>query len=120
MAKKIMIVDDDPIIVKYISNVLEDNGYETCTADDGVKAYEVLKKEKPDLITLDLSMPEEWGTRFYRKMSKEDEYKDIPVIVISGMQGRHLAIKDAVASLTKPFDPDKLIAVVRKTIGDPK
>ncbi len=120
MAKKILIVDDDPIIVKYISNVLEDNGYETCTADDGVKAYEMLKKEKPDLITLDLSMPEEWGTRFYRKMSKEEEFKNIPVIVISGLQGRHLAIKNVVASLSKPFDPDKLIVLVRKTIGDPK
>lgn len=120
MAKKILIVDDDPIIVKYLINVLEDNGYETCTASDGVKAYEVLKAEKPDMITLDLEMPEEWGTRFFRKMSKEDEFKDIPAVVISGLPGRHLALKNVVGSLGKPFDPDKLIAIVRKTIGDPK
>lgn len=120
MAKKIMIVDDDPIVVKYLTSLFTDNGYETFTAGDGVKAYEALKSQKPDLITLDLEMPEEWGTRFYRKISKEKEYKDIPVIVISGLPGRHLAIKNVAAAVAKPFDPDKLMAIVRKTIGDPK
>lgn len=116
MAKKILIVDDDPIIVKYIQSVMEDNGYETCSAGNAEEAYEMLKKEKPDLITLDLEMPGEWGPRFYRKMTKEPEFENIPVIVISGMAGKH-AVKKAVAYLAKPFDPDKLLAVVTKTIG---
>ncbi len=116
MAKKILIVDDDPIIVKYIRNVMEDNGYETCSAGNAEEAYGMLQKEKPDLITLDLEMPGEWGPRFYRKMSKEPEFQDIPVIVISGMSGKH-AVKKAVAYLAKPFDPDKLLAIVTKTIG---
>ncbi|QTA82584.1 Response regulator protein [Desulfonema limicola] len=120
MAKKVLIVDDDPIIVKYLKNVLEDNGYESCSASNGKEAYEVLKAEKPDMITLDLEMPEEWGTRFFRKITKEDEYKDIPALVISGLPGRHLALKNVVGSMSKPFDPDKVIAVIRKTIGDPK
>ena len=59
MAKKILVIDDDPIIVKYLVSLLNDNGYETVTASDGVEGYEVLKKEKPDLITLDLQMAEE-------------------------------------------------------------
>ncbi len=116
MAKKILIVDDDPIVVKYIKNVLENNGYETCSAANGQAAFEQIQKEKPDLITLDLEMPEEWGPRFYRKMSKDPNVKDTPVIVISGMSGKH-AIKKAVAYLAKPFDPDKLLAMVKKTIG---
>ena len=120
MAKKILIVDDDPIIVKYLKNVLEDNGYETCSASDGKEAYKVLEAEKPDMITLDLEMPEEWGTRFFRKITKKEEYKDIPALVISGLQGRHLALKNVVASMAKPFDPDKVMAIIRKTIGDPK
>jgi CheY-like chemotaxis protein len=119
MAKKILVVDDDPVIVKYLVSVFEDNGYETCTADTGTEAYEVLEREKPDLITLDLEMPEEWGTRFYRKFTKHEEYKDLPVIVISGLSGRHQALKNVVAALAKPFDPDKVVALVRKTIGDP-
>jgi CheY-like chemotaxis protein len=116
MGKKVMIVDDDPIVVKYIQNVLEDNGYETCTANDAKTAYDMMEKERPDLITLDLEMPEEWGPRFYRKLNKNKQFKDTPVIVISGMGGKH-AIKKAVAYLAKPFDPDKLLATVKKTIG---
>ena len=93
MAKKIMVVDDDAVIVKYLTKVLSDHGYETCSAADGKAAMDVLKREKPDLITLDLEMPEEWGPRFYRKYSKLAEFKDLPVIVISGLPGRHLALK---------------------------
>jgi CheY-like chemotaxis protein len=117
MAKKILVIDDDPVIVNYLVNIFNDNGYETCTASDGVEALETVKNEKPDLITLDLEMPEEWGTRFYRKLSKDNELKDIPIIVVSGMASRQLSIKKAVAYLSKPFDPDKLLAIVKKAIG---
>jgi len=120
MAKKILVVDDDPVIVRYLLQVFTDNGYETCSAADGVKAMEVLKREKPNLITLDLEMPDEWGPRFYRKYSKLPEYRDLPVIVISGLPGKQLAIKNVVAVLGKPFDPDKLMGHVRRAIGDPK
>lgn len=117
MAKKIMVVDDDPNIVKYIEAIMQDNGYETCSASDGLIAYEMLKQEKPDLITLDLEMTEEWGPKFYRRLTKEDEFKDTPVIVISGLSGRHLSIKKAVGFLAKPFAPNELIDLVKKTIG---
>lgn len=117
MAKKIMVVDDDPNIVDYLVEVFEDNGYTTCTATNGLEAFEVLTSEKPDLITLDLEMPEEWGPRFYRKMSKENEFKDTPVIVVSGLSGIHHAIKNAVATIKKPFEPKEIIRVVEETIG---
>lgn len=118
MPKKIMVVDDDPVIVRYLLKVFADNGYATCTAGDGVQAMEVLQREKPDLITLDLEMPDEWGPRFYRKFTKIPEYKDIPVIVISGLPGKHLALKNVAAALGKPFDPDKLIGHVRRALGE--
>ena len=116
MAKKILVVDDDPVIVKYLTTLFTDNGYETCSASDGVKAFEALKSEKPDLITLDLQMPEEWGSKFYRRLTKDKAFKDIPVIIISGIAGQHAA-KKAVAYLSKPFDPDKLLGIVKSTIG---
>ncbi len=116
MAKKILVVDDDPVIVKYLTTLFSDNGYETCSASDGVKAFEALKSERPDLITLDLQMPEEWGSKFYRRLTKEKEFKDIPVIIISGIAGQHAA-KKAVAYIPKPFDPDKLLGIVKSTIG---
>ncbi|MCM0756114.1 response regulator [Desulfovibrio aminophilus] len=119
MAKKIMVVDDDPAIVEYLVSVFKDNGYETCSASDGEAALGVLEKEKPQLITLDLEMPNEWGPRFYRKYTQKDEYKDIPVIVISGLAGIHLAIRKAVATVNKPFDPQEVLKIVEQTIGKP-
>ncbi|MBN1832734.1 MAG: response regulator [Deltaproteobacteria bacterium] len=116
MAKKILIIDDDPIIVDYLVDIFEDNGYETCSASSSMEGMEVLHREKPDLITLDLQMPEEWGQRFYRKLRKDEEMRDIPVIVITGIDGTH-AVKDAIGVIRKPFDPDKLLGIVKKTIG---
>lgn len=117
MPKKILVVDDDPIIAKYLVNIFNDNGYEACAASSGEEGLELLKKEKPDLITLDIEMPDEWGPRFFRRISKFEEFKNIPVIVISGMASRHLSIKKAIAYLSKPFDPEKLIGIIKNTIG---
>lgn len=116
MPKKILIIDDDPVIVKYLAALFHNNGYDTCTASSSSEGLEVVRKEEPDLITLDLQMPGEWGPRFYRKLRKDDELRQTPVIVISGIDGDH-AIKDAVAFMAKPFDSDKLLGIVKKTIG---
>jgi DNA-binding response OmpR family regulator len=117
MPKKIMIVDDDPNIVAYLKEVFEDNGYDTCTASDGTEAMEVVRREKPDLITLDLEMPDEWGPKFFRNLSKEDDIKHIPVIVVSGLAGNKYAIPKAVASFSKPFDRNGLLKTVKEHIG---
>jgi CheY-like chemotaxis protein len=116
MPKKILIVDDDPVIVKYLQAVFSDNGYATCTATSTMEGLDVVRREKPDLITLDIQMPGEWGPRFYRKLRQDKELKNTPVIVISGMDGEH-AIKDAITFIKKPFDPEKLVGIVKNTIG---
>lgn len=116
MPKKILIIEDDPVIVKYLQAVFSDNGYATCAAGSTTEGLDIVRKEKPDLITLDLQLPGEWGPRFYRKLRKDKELKDTPVVVISGIDGDH-AIKDAVAFVKKPFDPEKLIGIVKNTIG---
>jgi len=114
--KKILIVDDDPNIIDYLTTLFEDNGYSTFSARDVKEGLEIAKKETPDLITLDLEMPEEWGPRFYRKMSQEKTLKNIPVIVISGLSGGDHAIGKAVAYLSKPFDREELLKIVKETI----
>jgi len=119
MAKKIMVVDDDPNIVEYLVSIFQSSGYETCSAEGGEHAMAVLERERPDLLTLDLEMPEEWGPRFYRKFSQKPEFKDLPVVVISGLSGIHLAIRKAVATVNKPFNPDQVLEVVENTIGKP-
>lgn len=116
MPKKILIVDDDPVIVKYLQAVFSDNGYATCTATSTMEGLDVVRREKPDLITLDIQLPGEWGPRFYRKLRQDKDLKDTPVIVISGMDGDH-AIKDAITFVKKPFDPEKLVGIVKNTIG---
>ena len=115
--KKILIVDDDPNIIDYLTTFFEDNGYEAVAAQDVREGLEMAKKELPDLITLDLEMPEEWGPRFYRKMSQDKKLKNIPVIVISGLSGGDHAVGKAVAFLNKPFDRDELLKIVKETLN---
>jgi len=116
MPKKILIIDDDPATVQYLKAVFSDNGYATVSAGSAREGLEVAQKEEPDLITLDLHMPDEWGPRFYRKLSQDKKLKDTPVIVISGIDGDH-AVRNAVAFVKKPFDPEKLVGIVKNTIG---
>ena len=104
MPKKILTIDDDPYIVKYITEVLSDNGYATCSASSVEEALSVLEAERPDLVTLDMEMP------------MNPAFKDTPVIVISGLQGIHLAIRNAVATLQKPFDPEELLSIVNRVL----
>jgi CheY-like chemotaxis protein len=117
MPKKILIIEDDPVIVKYLQAIFSDNGYQSCVATSSMEGLEVVRKEKPDLITLDLQLPGEWGPRFYRKLRKDKEYRDIPVIVVSGIDGDHAVKNAVVAFVKKPFDPEKLIGIVKNTIG---
>lgn len=117
MAKKILVLEDDPTIADYLVNLFKDNGYETCTASNGVEGYEIAQSEKPDLITLDFEMPESWGNVFYRKIQKKKSLRDIPVIVISGVEAEFPQIDTAVAVLRKPFDRVELLRVVKKTLG---
>ncbi len=116
MAKKIMIVDDDPAITKYLETLFRDNGYDTCVAPDGRKAVEVFETQKPDLITLDLEMPEEWGPRFFRRISKAKGF-NTPVIVVSGLSSQKYSIPKAAAIFGKPFDADKLVEKVAELLS---
>ena len=116
MSKKIMVVDDDPVIVKYLSSLFKNNGYETCSASNGSEALDVFEKETPDLITLDLDMPDEWGPKFYRKLTKKLRTK-IPVVVISGLSGNKYAISNASATITKPFEEEHVLSAVKDVLG---
>jgi CheY-like chemotaxis protein len=87
MAKKILIVDDEPDVVSYLEMILQDNGYETVTARNGKEVLEILRKEKPDLVTLDISMPEASGTRFYVELKKDPELSATPVFIVTAVTG---------------------------------
>lgn len=83
--KKILVVDDEPNIVQYLEALLGDNGYETVSAANGNEAMEQVKAAHPDLICLDITMPEKSGIRFYRELKDDSEFGSIPVIVVTAV-----------------------------------
>ncbi len=115
--KKILIVDDEEDVRAFLKTLFEDHDYDAVTAGDGDEGFHKLQEEHPDLVTLDLQMPGETGTRFWRRMSREEEFRNIPVIVVSGMAGRHLAVTDPVAIFDKPIDRDALILAVQMALA---
>ena len=117
MSKKILVVDDEADVRRFLTAVLEKRGYETTTAADGREAFEIAQREKPDLIILDLMMPNQSGTDFYRRLMKDSGLSDTPIIVVSGLAGRHLALKEPVAVFDKPIDPDEFGAEVDRALG---
>ena len=118
-AKTILSVDDNLDIVEYLVSIFRERGYAAYGATSGEEAMEILRQVKPDLITLDLEMPEEWGPKFHQRFSGMSQFKDIPVVVISGLPGIHRAIRKAVATLSKPFKPEDVLEVVEAAIGAP-
>lgn len=82
--KKVLIVDDEPDIVSYLSALLEDNGFEVVSAGDGVDGLKVARAEKPALVSLDIKMPEKSGVKLYRELREDETLKHIPVIIVTG------------------------------------
>jgi len=118
MSAKILIVDDEADIRLYLSKALEKEGYETVVAANGMEALEIARNGGIDLVSLDLEMPRQTGTDFYRRISKDKDLKDIPIIVVSGLAGRDVALKEPVAVFDKPIDLDRFIEVVEETVGE--
>jgi CheY-like chemotaxis protein len=116
--KKILVVDDERDVVEFLTDLLKDNGYEVTPAYDGAEAMDLIAHEKPDLILLDLEMPKETGTGLYRKLHNKKEYKDIPVVVISGLAGNYLAVGKSVPVIDKPPDQQEVLQQVAKALGE--
>ncbi len=117
MSQTILVVDDEPQIVRFVRAYLEDAGYRVVTASDGQKALFVARHEKPDLVILDLMMPGMDGWDFIRRYRRE---RDTPVIVLTArveetdqVLGLELGADDYV---TKPFSPRALVARVRAVL----
>lgn len=87
MAKRVLVVDDEPNTRKYVSVLLEENGYEAVTACDGADGLEKLKESTPDLIVLDVMMPKKSGLTLFKQLKKDDEHKDIPILMLTGVAG---------------------------------
>lgn len=86
-AKRVLVVDDEPDVVAYLEMLLRDSGYETLTAADGTEALATIRAERPDLVTLDISMPKASGTRLYKDVKTDPALAGIPVVIITAVTG---------------------------------
>ena len=116
--KNILVVDDERDVVEFMRDLLEDNGYGVTVAYDGGEAMEKIKSESPDLILLDLQMPEETGTDLYRKLRHRSDLKDIPIIIVSGLAGRNIAVTKSVKVIDKPPEEEEILAEVRRALKE--
>ena len=85
--KKVLIIDDEPDVASYLEMVLRDGGYETLVASDGNEGMELARREEPDLVTLDISMPKASGTRFYKEIKTDRDLASTPVVIVTAVTG---------------------------------
>lgn len=124
MPKRILVVDDEPDVVTYFTTLLEENGDECEGASNGAEAMEKVRAAPPDLITLDITMPEQSGVRAYRTLKEDAAFAGIPVVIVTGVAHdfrRFISTRSQVPPpegyLEKPISPDVLLAEVRRLIG---
>lgn len=143
MSKKVLIVDDEPDIRTFLRSVLEENGFSTITAKNGVEGLETLRKEKPDLVLLDLMMPKKSGITMFQELRKDSSLSTTPVIIVTGVSEvtgvdfRNFMYKQPLRDekkfvettgltqytipdgyVEKPIDPDELIKVIKKAMKE--
>lgn len=124
MSKKILIVDDEEDIVTYLQTLFAENGFNVLTAGNGIDAIRIAKTEKPDLITLDITMPEESGVKAFRELQESSETQNIPVIIVSGVDpefkkfiSSRKQVKPPAAYFEKPINRDELIEKVKEILS---
>lgn len=124
MNKKILIVEDETDPKRYLELLFNENGFETATASDGKEAFEMVKSFKPDIVTLDIIMPEESGVKFYRDLKKDAEFAELPVIIITGVSPYKDLFKRDFATMPKPFafiekpiDSEVLLQKIQEALG---
>ncbi len=122
--KRIIVIDDDPNLVKFLTVLLEDNGYSVISAVDGEDGLKKTRAERPDLIVLDITMPEKSGVRYYREVRNDADLKSIPVVIVTGVAQefeRFISTRRQVpppdAYFSKPVDQKELLATVARLLS---
>lgn len=147
MGKKVLIIDDDENLVRYLSVALSRNGYDPMGAHDGQEGLTQVASARPDLVVLDIMMPKKTGWVVFRQLRKHEEHRSIPIIMLTSVS-EVLEEQDALADeepeyedlrellrrainqmreeglehpelfVDKPVDPEDFVLKVRELIGD--
>jgi DNA-binding response OmpR family regulator len=120
-AKRVLICDDDPVILRLLEVNLELEGYDVLTAHHGEEAFEIASRELPDLVILDIMMPRLDGYQTCQKLKGQPSTEQIPIVFLSAKaqqsdidKGKSFGVSEY---LTKPFDPNDLLDVVERLVG---
>ena len=119
--KKILVIEDDPVTVRLLARRLECNGYDVVVAMDGLAGIEMARRERPDLITLDIMLPEVNGYTVCSFLKTSENYRAIPIIIVTMRNGDHDHVFDESVQpegyFTKPFDMKELLTEIHHLVG---
>jgi len=128
--KSILIIEDDINFANFLKYLIEESGYNAIVANDSAQANRILLKQQPDLITLDLVLPGETGIKLFRRLRSSQNWKDIPIIVITGVDSatnkeisyksflKGVKLKPPEAYIEKPIEQQRLLNAIEKIIAD--
>ena len=121
--KRVVCIEDEPEMIDLVRLILGRKGFQVIGANGGVEGLDTVRREKPDLVLLDLMMPDMDGWEVYQQMKADPELRDIPVVVVTAkaqsidkVLGLHIAKVDDY--ITKPFGPQELMESVAKILGE--
>ena len=122
MAKKVLIVDDEPNIVAALEYLLQRNGYEVRSAPDGEEALRQLEAFAPDLVLLDIMMPQQSGYAVCQRIRERPEWSRVRILMLSA-KGREAEVSKGLSLgadlyITKPFSNAELVARIGELLGD--
>ncbi|OGO17039.1 MAG: two-component system response regulator [Chloroflexi bacterium RBG_16_48_8] len=119
---RVVCIEDEPEMIDLVRLILGRKGFNVIGADGGIEGLEIVRREKPDLVLLDLMMPDMDGWEVYQQIKADPELRDIPIIVVTAkaqsidkVLGLHIAKVDDY--ITKPFGPQELLESVEKILG---
>jgi two-component system, OmpR family, alkaline phosphatase synthesis response regulator PhoP len=122
MAKHVLVVDDDPLIGQFLVDVLDGKGFTVTVARNGKEGLEAARSQKPDLILLDVMMPELNGFQVCEALRRDAALEATPVVMLTAMENQklnELAFEaGAEVCMTKPFQPDRLINIISLAIDN--
>jgi len=121
-AKRVVCIEDEPEMIDLVRLILGRKGFEVIGANGGVEGLEAVRREKPDLVLLDLMMPDMDGWEVYQQIKADEALRHIPVVVVTAkaqsidkVLGLHIAKVDDY--ITKPFGPQELLESIGKILG---
>ncbi len=120
MSPRILIVDDNQLLLQALCEHLENAGYDTALAHNGQEALDIVTKDRPDMVIMDIIMPVMGGLEATRILRSDPKNKDLPVIAFTSQSNIGKWDEWFNDYLLKPFDFDNLIRIIQKFVGPPK